>query len=244
MGIVKYNGISTEDLGLIVQFIPSYTFPEKDITLDHVSGRNGDILTNNKCYRNSIATYYLAKVFRKGERFVASANSIVEWLHSSDVYTKLEDSYEPDYYRMAIFKNGGELSNYYDQATTIEVQFDCKPQKWLKIGDQPIAIGNGIIVSNPTNYDSRPIIEFDVLANNKVTITVGSNVMTLLPLESDTHITIDCENMECYSSTANFNKYLRLDSLDFPILEKKSNTTINISNNGLNPTIKPRWWTL
>lgn len=244
MGIVNYNGVSTKDLDLIVQFIPTYNFPEKDISVEHVSGRNGDILLNNNCYRNVTVTYYLAKVFRSGEKFVNSANKIAEWLHSSEGYAKLEDSYEPDYYRMAIFKNNGELSNYYDVATTIEVQFECKPQKWLKVGDEPVDISSTAkTLRNPTNYNSRPIFEFDVAANTTVTITVGTNTMTLLPLTANTHVIVDCENMECYSATANLNKYLRLDSNDFPTLGKKTDTSVSILN-ASNATIKPRWWTL
>lgn len=244
MGIVKYNDISTKDLDLIVQFIPTYSFAEKDISIEHVSGRNGDIIINNNCYKNVTITYYLAKIFRSGEGFVAISNKIAEWLHSSESYAKLEDSYEPDYYRMAIFKNSGELSNYYDQATTIEVQFECKPQKWLKVGDEPVNISNiDTTLKNPTNYNSKPIIEFDVASNVTVTIYVGTNTMTLSPTGSNTHVIIDCENMECYSSTSNLNKYLTLNSNDFPILEKNSSTSVRITN-ATNAIIKPRWWTL
>lgn len=243
MGIVKYNGISTSDLGLIVQSIPSYSFSEKDVTFEHISGRNGDLLLNNNSYKNTTRTYYLAKVFRKGEQYISSVNAITEWLHSADTYVRLEDSYEPDYYRMAIFKNEGTLPNHYNQATTIEVNFDCKPQKWLKIGDDPIDIVGVTNLKNPTNYDSLPIIEFDIAANTEATITIGNNVMIFKQIESADHIIIDCENMECYSQTANYNKYLKLNSFEFPVLNKKDITQVSITN-VTNAIIKPRWWTL
>lgn len=244
MGIVKYNNVSTTDLGLIVQAIPDYDFSEKDITFEHIRGRNGDLIINDSSFKNITRTYYLAKVFRRGERFVASSNAIVDWLHSANNYVRLEDSYEPEYYRLAIFKDQGSMRNYYDEATTFEVNFECKPQKWLKVGDEPITIDSTAKeFNNPTNYDSLPIIEFDVTPNDHVLLHIGNQTVELLPTGNSDHIIIDCENMECYSSTNNYNKYLKLNADEFPTLTKRSKTSVSIQN-GSNATIKPRWWTL
>ncbi len=243
MGIITYNGISSKDLGLIVQTIPSYDFPEKDLEYVHVNGRNGDIIQNNKSYKNITRTYYIAKVYKKGESFINSANAIVEWLHSSDTYVRLEDSYEPDFYRMAIFKNEGNLQDYYSQATTLEISFDCKPQKWLKSGDISYEIGNGITLINPTNYDSKPIIEVNVTANTTVNIIVGNCNIEIKDIPSNDIVTIDCENMECYSQTNNYNKYVSINTNEFPELKKHSETSISVTANTI-ATIKPRWWTI
>jgi len=242
MGVINYNGISSTDLGLIIQTIPSYDFPEKDLEYVHVNGRNGDIIQNNKSFNNITRTYYIAKVYRRGETFIESANKIAEWLHSSDTYCKLEDSYEPDYYRMAIFKDEGRLQDYYEQATTLEISFDCKPQKWLKTGDESKLIGNGLTLTNPTNFDAYPTIEMDVIQDVTYQINIGSYSITIDKIPSSTHIIIDCENMECYSLTENYNKYISLSNNEIPVLKKKSDTLITSTNN--TAYIKPRWWTI
>lgn len=246
MGVVFYNGVSSKDLGLVVQTLPTYDFPQKDLEFRHIPGLNGDVVLNNKNYQNTSRTYYFAKVFRKGESFVASSNKITEWLHSANDYVVLEDSYEPEYFRMALFKDNGSLPNYYDTATVIEATFICKPQRWLKIGDKPVAISSvNIELTNPTNYDAKPIIEFNAPANTTITITINNQTMTLSPLLNGDHIIIDCENMECYSATQSYNYYLSLSSDEFPSLTKKAISTVKIEGSGVtNATIKPRWWTL
>ncbi len=162
MGKIIFNNISSEDLGLVVQTPPSYEFPAKDVESTHVIGRNGDVVIDNSSYKNVTRTYNVASVFRKGTNFVQNANRIVEWLYSSKGYARLEDTYEPDYYRKAVYSSGGDnLSNYYDEATVIKISFVCQPQRWLKIGEEETKIQNGesAILSNPTKYTALPKIE-------------------------------------------------------------------------------------
>ena len=53
MGVVTFNGKSTEELGLIVQFIPSYTFPEREYQTVNIPGRNGDLVLDKGSFRNT-----------------------------------------------------------------------------------------------------------------------------------------------------------------------------------------------
>lgn len=241
MGIVKFNDILSTDLGLVVQVKPTYNSPEREYSSLHIPGRNGDLIIDNGCYLNVDKTYSFAKVFRKGEKFVESANSIMSWLNSANGYARLEDSYEPDYYRLALYKQGGEMTNYYDQATVLDVTFECKPQRWLKSGDIEISIQNGMELYNPTNYDALPIIKFTTIPGINSVITIGDVILELTNFSNETEITIDCENMECYSKDTLHNSSLLLRSGKFPVLKKETKITFENVNN---LTIQPRWWTL
>lgn len=245
MGLVKFNGVSTSELGLIVQFIPTYSYPEREYDTIHIPGRNGDLVIDKGSFQNVERTYSLARVFKPGEHFVSIANSIVSWLHSANGYARLEDSYEPEYYRMAMFKSDGSMSNYYDQATAIDVTFECKPQRWLIIGDKEVSIQTGDSIKNPTDYDSSPNIKFTTVAGQATTITIGDNIMTLASMQESHTIIIDCENMECYDPINNtlHNSKLTLNSGKFPVLKGKTKTTISFTN-ASNFSIQPRWWTL
>ena len=249
LGIVKFNGISTADLGLIVQFSPSYKFPEREYETLHIPGRNGDLVVDKGSFQNVERTYSLAKVFKQGEKFVSSANAIVTWLHSANGYARLEDSYEPDYYRMAMYKSDGEMNNYYDEATVLEVTFECKPQRYLISGEKIVEVpdGQSLTIKNPTGFDASPVIKFDIANGASPVITVGDNTMTLTPItDGYPHtIVIDCENMECYDPNSNklYNSNLILNSGSFPVLKGNSDTTISITN-ATNLSIQPRWWTL
>ena len=140
MGVVTFNGKSTEELGLIVQFVPSYTFPEREYQTVNIPGRNGDLVLDKGSFRNTERSYSFAKIFQNGENFIEEANKIIAWLHSAKGYAVLSDTYEPEYYRMALYRSGGEMSNFYDKATVLDVTFECKPQRYLVEGDRPILI--------------------------------------------------------------------------------------------------------
>ncbi len=246
MGIIKYNDISTEDLGIIIQFIPTYEFPNKDYESVHIPGKNGDILIDNGSFQNVERTYSIAKTYKTREDFIKVANKITTWLFSADGYARLEDSYEPDYYRMAMYKNNGNMTNFYDVATALEITFDCKPQRWLISGDEEITVQNGVpLPKNPTNYDSMPIFEVRVHANTIATINVGSDYQLQIDkFASVTDIIIDCENMECYYGDTLYNSKVKITKGNgFPKLAKDSQTTITYS--GVSSLkVKPRWWTI
>ncbi len=180
MGKIIFNNISSEDLGLVVQTPPSYEFPAKDVESTHIIGRNGDIIIDNGSYKNVTRTYNVAAVFRKGTNFVQNVNRIIEWLYSSKGYARLEDTYEPEYYRKAVYNSGGDnLSNYYNEATVIQISFVCQPQRWLKIGEEEIKIQNGqsVVLSNPTRYVSLPKIDVKIYKTNLLPQSIVDNIL-------------------------------------------------------------------
>ena len=134
MGIVMFNGTSSQDLHALVQTAPEYEFPEKDYSVTHVEGRNGDIVIDTGSWQNVPRTYNLNIDTRKIS-YAEVASKLVQWLHSASGYARLEDSYEPDFYRMAMYKDSGSISNIYSKAGQIEISFDCKPQRYLKSGE-------------------------------------------------------------------------------------------------------------
>lgn len=247
MGNITFNGISTESLGLIVQFFPTYHFPEKEYETVHIPGRNGDLVINKGSYKNVERTYSLAKVYSGTSGFIASSNSIASWLHSADGYARLEDTYEPDYYRMAMYKSDGDLNNFYDTATVIDVTFECKPQRWLKSGENEYNTDWFSENPNPTNYDALPIFIFETEPNTETVITVNDTTMRLVSLSSTQSIkvVIDCENAECHSfdNTTLYNSKLTLSSGKFPVLKASTTNTITVTG-ATNVKVIPRWWTL
>ena len=70
MGNLKFGDIYTKDLDLIIQAPPVYNFPAKDVTIEHIPGRNGDLIIDNKCWQNVERTYSIASVFRPGTNFI------------------------------------------------------------------------------------------------------------------------------------------------------------------------------
>jgi hypothetical protein len=60
---------------------------------------------------------------------------------------------------MALFVDGLEIDPVkYNTASTFEIKFDCKPQRWLANGATPITVSDGQTLNNPTPYDAEPLL--------------------------------------------------------------------------------------
>ena len=101
MGVITFNNITSSSLGIEVETFPNYEVPEKEYQITHVPGRNGDLVVDTKTFQNVPRPYEVSVATRNGETFTQKMNAIAEWLHSASGYDRLEDTYEPDYYRMA-----------------------------------------------------------------------------------------------------------------------------------------------
>lgn len=236
---LKFNGVSSQDLGLVIQAPPTYDFPERDVDVEHVQGRNGDLFIDYGSYKNVTRTYSLAMAFRNQNGFIPSANQIIEWLTSAKGYARLEDSYDPEVYRMAYFVKSGSLQNYYDAATAINVQFVCKPMRYYKVGDEFLeSDGLKFNVLNEYGHTSVPYIELSGLTD-LVNYNKNSDSVTMISVDNETNGTvssisidglnsddlyIDSESQEITNSSGEYSySKVSLNSGDFPVLMPGNN---------------------
>lgn len=258
MGKMIYNNISTLDMGVIIQAPPVYEFPSRNYENIQVEGRHGDLLIDKKSYNNVRRTYRLALVFRENTSFINNAIKIVEWLTGAKGYVRLEDSYDPEHFKLAVFKDNGELQNIYDKVTAINATFDCKPQRYLKNGEELITIpanGTEVIIFNPTNEIALP--EIILKDSNEPIITIKNeayNIHIIFNIEKNgvnETLVVDSEVEEAYSTTNG--SVNTLVTITEPGINKihmlklyPGFNKVSISNNNANAklTIKPRWWRL
>ena len=234
MGVIIFNNKSSADCRIQVAHPPGYAYPERDYTITHIPGRNGDIIQDNGCYKNVERTYEVS-FDAPNEDFATYANVVSAWLHSTTGYARLEDSYEPDYYRMAIYQESNIFENLYNQAGTATIVFECKPQRFLKTGDNTIAIQNSLTIMNPTGFEAYPL--FKVTGTSGVLI-VNGNSITFSSI--DGFVMLDCELQDAYKENINKNSTI---SGTFPVLKPGSNT-IRWTGGISSVTMKPRWWTI
>lgn len=193
MGVIVFNGTSSTDLHVLVQHPPEYAFPEKDCETTHVPGRNGDIVIDTETWKNVNRVYSLAIDARKVS-YTDLAGRFVQWLHSASGYARLEDSYEPDYYRMALYKDASSISNIYNKAGEIELTFECKPQRFLKVGEKTDIISSSVKYYNPTGFSAKPKIV--VRGSGSGNISIGDYTITVNQVLDG--MTIDCESLDAY----------------------------------------------
>ena len=234
MGVIIFNNKSSADCRIQVAHPPGYAYPERDYTITHIPGRNGDIIQDNGCYKNVERTYEVSFDV-PNEDFATYANAVSAWLHSTTGYARLEDSYEPNYYRMATYQESNIFENLYNQAGTANIVFECKPQRFLKTGDNTITIQNSLTIMNPTGFEAYPL--FKVTGTSGV-LTVNGNSITFSSI--DDFVILDCELQDAYKEHINKNSTI---SGTFPVLKPGSNT-IRWTGSISSVTMKPRWWTI
>lgn len=236
MGIVIFNGISSQDLHIQVQTEPDYDFPEKDYEVTHVPGRNGDIVIDQGSWQNVSRKYNLAMDALKIS-YTEVASKLVQWLHSASGYARLEDSYEPDFYRMAMYKDSGSITNIYNKAGQIEVEFTCKPQRYFKSGEVADIFTASTEYRNPTDFPAKPLIK--IHGSGPGTVKIGSYTVTINDIVDG--MIVDSEQQDTYKDQMNCNS--KVSILEYPKLEA-GNNAITLSGGVTSIEIIPRWWTL
>lgn len=236
MGIVIFNGISSQDLHIQVQTEPDYDFPEKDYEVTHVPGRNGDIVIDQGSWQNVSRKYNLAMDAVKIS-YTEVASKLVQWLHSASGYARLEDSYEPDFYRMAMYKDSGSISNIYNKAGQIEVEFTCKPQRYFKSGEVADIFTTSTEYRNPTDFPAKPLIK--IHGSGSGVVGIGTYTVTINDILDG--MIVDSEQQDTYKDQMNCNS--KVSITEYPKLVP-GNNAISISGGVTSIEIIPRWWTL
>lgn len=237
MGEIIYNQRSSREIGLEVETFPSYQTPRRSYEKIHIPGRNGDLLIDTGSWENVTRSYEVSIGSYK-RYYYEMANAISEWLHSSLSYSRLEDSYEPDYYRLAVYLEEVSISNIFNHGGKATLDFDCKPQRFLKSGDFPIELTGQTTIQNPTGFPALPIIT--VYGTGSGTLVVGGYTVKISNIGNQ--IVIDSEIQDAYLNTTNKNSVISVPN-GFPRLDAGL-TTIGFSGGISKVEVVPKWFTL
>lgn len=208
--------------------------PERDQERVSVPGRNGDLILDNERYLNIIVPYKAYIIDNYNENVKGLRNALL----SKHGYQKLEDSINPDEYRMA--QSMPFEPNEYGvlRAAEFELQFNCKPQRFLKAGDIPIEVTTSATIYSEYDQPALPLIR----AYGTGSFTIGG--VTIQITSASSYTDIDCELQEAYkdSLATNCNGNIVLTNGKFPQLVKGNNA---VSKSGITKLIiYPRWWIL
>lgn len=225
-----FNGKSSADFGVWISGSGTFDAPARDITTETVPGRNGLVTFDNGRFENTELTYP-AFISR---RFQPRVDGFRAWLLSQRGYLRLEDTYHPDEYRLAMYRGGFSVNvATRNLAGTFDITFNCKPQRFLKSGEPFIDCASGAVLNNPTWYDALPLI----VCSGNGTITINGTTMTIS--NNTGQIYIDCDIQDAYLGSVNKNNMI---TPDFFKLVPGDN---EITYDGVTDVqIMPRWWTI
>jgi len=234
-----FCGESSLDYGIIMATKPDHVTPERDVTAVEVPGRNGALIIDNHRWKNVTLKYKCNLLPRKGETFREAAERLCAWLLSNGAaYSRLENTYYPEHYRIARVAKGITVESIVDRAGTFEIEFDCKPQRFLCDGERIHTITvSGSKIINQTLYQSSPIIR--VYGSGEITLSAGQNSVRFNPV--DGWVELDCDLQDAYKGTTNKNNTMTMATV--PALEPGENT-VGWVGNASKVEITPRWWTV
>lgn len=225
-----FNGESSAAFGVWISGGGTFNAPVRDVSTEAIPGRNGTVTFDNGRYEN-IQLAYPAFISR---RFQPRIDAFRAFLASQKGYQRLEDSYHPDEYRMALYKSGLEVATTArNLAGSFNITFDCKPQRFLKSGENFAAYASGSTLYNPTRFEALPLI----VCSGNGSITLNGTTITIAG--NDGQIYIDCDIQDAYLGSTNKNNMI---TPDFPKLSPGDNTVTYSGVTGVQ--IMPRWWTI
>ena len=232
-----FNGKdSWEDFGVYIGGQGTYNAPQRVITKTSIPGRNGDLLHDEGRYMNATVTYNIVVM----HEFREKTDELRAWLLSPTTYVRLTDTYHPDEYRMAIVSGGLDFeTSAYNLTGKTQVIFDCKPQRFLKSGENTITLTASGTVTNPTLFDSKPLIT--VYGNGVCSFTLRNKTVTITDVSS--YVVVDSESMNVYKGATSMNDKVTLSDEGFPVLIP-GNNGIALGGNTTKIEIVGRWWTI
>lgn len=155
----NFDGESSKTFDLIITGGAIFDAPERDVELIEIPGRNGALVQDLGRFKNVTVTYQCALTSTKEHEFVDAMRKVREWLCSKRGYCRLWDDFNPGEYRLGMFKGYIEVTNEAPVVGRFELFFDCKPQRFLLNGDNPVAVSDGGSIFNPTLFEAKPLLQ-------------------------------------------------------------------------------------
>lgn len=232
---VIFNGKDLNTLGFFSTGSGTYAAPERALDVVEVPGRSGDLVFDNGRFKNITVTYpgFI------GENLETNFRNLKGFLLSGyGQYFRLEDTYHPDEFRYAYFK--GPITPTVDQfiAASFNLDFVCKPMRYLKSGEIPVEFSADGNLENPSYMASKPIIR--VYGSGQV--NVGDWQINVTEHDQE-YVDIDCELMDCHCGLVNLNSKVTFNKPGFPEIATGEHG-VQLGTGVTNVTITPRWWVL
>lgn len=229
---ILFGDIDTRTYGVGIFGDQLANAPERDKEYVNVPGRNGDIILDNGRY-NNITVSYKAYII---DKYNINIRGLRNALMSKKGYQRLEDTVNPDEFRYAEAIPFEVDETGVLRAGEFVLQFNCKPQRYLKYGEEQIEITGSSSIFNKHIESALPLIR----AYGTGSFSIGGVAVAIS--SASTYTDIDCELQEAYKGSTNCNGNITLTNNKFPELKSGDNA---VTMSGITKLIiTPRWWVL
>lgn len=231
--LIRYNGRNSDEFKLFVEHYPARPVPKRKFEKWSVPGRSGDLIAVQDAFEN-VTRRYEVYLSAEGPGLAPVAAAALQWLLEPG-WHELEDEYDVDTFCIATYTGEADIANIQNSFGRFTLAFDCWPQRFLKSGARPVSMAQAGSLFNPTAYTAKPLIV--VQGSGSGTLTVNGTTLALANVEN---LTLDCQDEEAWSGSANRNSTV---TGSYPTLGAGENA-ISWTGGISAVEITPRWWTL
>ena len=228
------DGIDAASAGIRLQKPIVFSEAVPNIESKKIPGRNGDLIFETGSYKNRSGS---ASCFCLQEDVETAISSAGRFLMSKKGYRRLETSDDPNHYWMARVENSPQIAMRLRTLAPFEISFDCKPQRFVKSGENSVVFTSNGSISNQYGQIALPLIT--LYGNGTGTLTIGNCIVEVKSLDGVLYLDSDTQN--AYNNNGNQN--MNINAPSFPTLPD-GETRIAFSGGIERIEIVPRWWEL
>ena len=228
------DGIDARSVGIQLQAPIEFSEAVPVVEAQTIPGRNGDLIWETGSYENRSGSVSCFCLQKDVEKAVSSAG---RFLMGKNGYRRLETSDDPDHYWMARVENSPQIAMRLRTLAPFEIGFDCKPQRFVKAGENAVVFTSNGSLFNQYGQVALPFIT--LYGQGKGRLTIGDCVVEVKALNGTLYLDSDTQN--AYNNNGNQN--LNINAPVFPVL---GDGEINITLMGGIERVEiiPRWWEL
>lgn len=221
--------------GIELQAPISISASVPNVTVTSIPGRNGDLIEYDGSYENRIISapcYLLDYALEKG------IDEVNAWLMGENGYFRFEDSQDERHFMLARTTRGIDKNARAGLLNPFTLEFDAKPQRFLKLGEKAVDVTSAKSIYNPTAFPALPLIE--VQGEDTVEVKISGVTLTMKFGEEGT-IIYDADTDNAFYGDQNYNRSVSVtDTMILP----SGKTDIEITGSVTSLKITPRWWEL
>lgn len=228
------DGIDARSAGIQLQSPIEFSEAVPIVEAQTIPGRNGDLIWETGSYENRSGSASCFCLQKDVEKAVSSAG---KFLMGKKGYRRLETSDDPDHYWMARVENSPRIEQRLRLLAPFEIGFDCKPQRFVKAGENAIEFTSNGTLFNQYGQIALPFIT--LYGQGAGQLTIGDCVVEVKVLNGTLYLDSDTQN--AYNNNGNQN--LNINAPVFPVLGD-GEIQIIFSGGIERAEIIPRWWEL
>lgn len=158
---ITFGGVNSADFGLYIGGEGTFNAPKRVVEMISVPGRDGDIAIDQGHFENIEVKYTVINKEDSLSDFSTKLSGFRNAICALRGYQRLEDTFHPNEFRMAIFIDEFEVKPIeYATAAEFEITFNCKPFRYLTSGENAISKKSGTL-TNPTLFKSSPLLAIE-----------------------------------------------------------------------------------